>query len=178
MSNSRNDYSAGVPEFDFTPISHELQELVDNELEDGETIEWIDQPIPCFFTKETVTLFLIAITVFLTCITTSRDIIFNVLGISFIFVGVMALLSPIWIWRKMFRTVYVITNRRVITFEGKMFSFDIVSYDADELEDIYRKQKKNGTGDVFVFQNVRDVKNVEQKLRELKNTLKQNDSES
>ncbi|MDR2441704.1 MAG: hypothetical protein LBE12_20265 [Planctomycetaceae bacterium] len=182
MSNFHDDYSTSVPEFNSAPISHELQELVDNELETGETIEWIDQPIPRYFTKETTSHFLFGIpwtafAIFWTCTAAQHSIVFALWGVPFILIGIWMLSSPIWVRRKMLRTVYTITNRRVITFEGKMFSFDIVSYDADEIEEIYRKQKKNGTGNVFVFQNIRNVKYVEQKLRELKNTVKQNDSE-
>ncbi|MDR0610943.1 MAG: hypothetical protein LBG58_12585 [Planctomycetaceae bacterium] len=182
MSDFHNDYSTGVSEFNSTSISHELQELVDNELEDGETIEWLDQPIPRYFTQETTSQFLFGIpwttfAVFWTCMAAQGSIVFALWGVPFILIGIGVLSSPIRMRRKMLRIVYVITNRRVITFEGKRGSFDIVSYEADEIEEIHRKQKKNGTGDVFVFQNIRNVKEVEQKLRELKNTVKQNDSD-
>ncbi|MDR2115614.1 MAG: hypothetical protein LBP87_04455 [Planctomycetaceae bacterium] len=181
FSNNYSDYSNNGAEFDSVTIPLKLRELVDQELEEGETIEWIDQPIPHLFPKEIFPIFLFAIVWTSFVIFVMLQQFGNIFNFSFLipfmFVGVGLLLVPFWRYRTILRTVYVITNRRVIILEGRMFSFDIISYEADEIDEIHRKQKKNGTGNVFVFTNIRNVKMVEQKLRKLKNRTKQNNSE-
>ncbi|MDR1484478.1 MAG: hypothetical protein LBT09_06605 [Planctomycetaceae bacterium] len=176
MSDFRNEYSIDTNRFDSTPISSELNERVDKELWEGETIEWIDKPIPCYFTEDTIRAFFVASvwTVFAISWTICVPVVgglSGLLGVLFILVGFGGMMSsPIFSWCKMSRTVYVITNRRVITIEKKMFLFDVLSYDADEIGEFNMQQKDNGTGNVFVFQNIRNVKEVEQKLRKLKST--------
>lgn len=57
--------------------------------------------------------------------------------------------SPLWEYKKSFKTVYVITNRRAITFDGG-WSATIRSYAPEKLHDIYRKEKRDGSGDVII----------------------------
>ena len=57
--------------------------------------------------------------------------------------------SPLWAHRKSLSTVYVITDRRAITIDGA-WSTTIRSYLPEKLTDIYRKEHKNGTGDVII----------------------------
>ncbi|MDR2641831.1 MAG: hypothetical protein LBC74_03450 [Planctomycetaceae bacterium] len=182
MSDFQNNYSYDVKGYDSGSISNELQELIDNELENGEIIEWITQPIPRYFTNDSlrqsfVAIPFLVIALFFTFLSAQDGLFAIYIGIPFILIGVGLLLSPVWTRRKLLRTVYAITNRRVITLERKGFSFDITSYEPDELTEIHRKQKKDGTGDIFVFQNIRNVKEVERKLRELRNNRQQNDIE-
>jgi hypothetical protein len=42
MNNYNENYSN---DFENYAVSNHLQELVENELDDGKTIEWIDQPV-------------------------------------------------------------------------------------------------------------------------------------
>jgi hypothetical protein len=57
--------------------------------------------------------------------------------------------GPIWAYRKALKTVYVVTNRRAITFDGGR-TVAIRSYPPDRLADVYRKERKDGTGDVLI----------------------------
>jgi hypothetical protein len=165
-------------DFDYSPIPIELRELVDNELDAGETVKWIDQPVTCLCNKEVLPIFLFTI-IWLIFI---LNILLFVKIKSFseflslmlvIIIGIGLLLVPFWKYKKMLQIVYVITNRRVIVLEKKTFSLDITSYDIEEeLDEFHPKQEKNGIGDIFVFQHIRNVKYVEQKLHELKKLSK------
>jgi hypothetical protein len=102
----------------------------------------------------------------------------------FVFMGFGLLSAPLWTYWKSIRIVYVITNRRVITFTGGGTS-TIRSFFPERLRNFYRKEKKDGTGDVIidylawkdsdddqrtrelVFFGVRDPKTTESKLRKL-----------
>jgi hypothetical protein len=74
---------------------------------------------------------------------------FPLFGVPFILVGLGMLSGPIWAYRKALKTVYVITNRRAITFDGGR-TVTIRSYPPERLTDVYRKERKDGTGDVII----------------------------
>ena len=57
--------------------------------------------------------------------------------------------SPLWAYRKSFKTVYVITDQRAITFDGG-WSTTIRNYPPEKLADIYRKENRDGSGDVII----------------------------
>jgi hypothetical protein len=186
-----------------------LQELVEQELDQGESIRWIEQPIPRFFTTPRaagVFLFAIAWTsssLLLLCSVldwslpvfgkmareggpiSAVDVSFSLL---FVLVGIAMLAWPLWAHWKGLRTVYVITDRRAITFERSLAT-RVTSYTPFDLRKMFRKEKKNGTGDLvfghyfaglendgpdgstvlvnYGFLRVRDVRKTEQMLREL-----------
>ncbi|MDR1052710.1 MAG: hypothetical protein LBL39_00890 [Planctomycetaceae bacterium] len=176
-----NNHSNSVLEFSSVSISQELQESINNELENDEIIEWIDQPIPCYFSKNRIGIFIFSILwtsfalLWLFVVLVANGAFLLVLfGVLFVIIGVGMLFSAtIGERKKLSKTVYVITNRRAIIFDECSFADGVVSYTADELWDIQPKQKKNGTGDIFIFKNIRNVELVEQKLRTLKNSAKQ-----
>jgi len=144
-------------------IPRELRDKVDQELEPGERIQWIDMPVPKFFTPLATAAFLFGIpwTAFAIFWTATaawgimRTVsegplwVFPLFGVPFILIGFGMLSSPRWAYRKALRTVYVLTNRRAITFDGG-WSMTIRSYPPDKLQDVYRKEKKHGTGDVII----------------------------
>jgi hypothetical protein len=180
------------------PIPQPLQVKVDRELESGERVEWIEMPLPRFFTPVATGAFLFGIpwTAFAIFWTvgaaggTSRAEeagffrAFPLFGVPFILIGFAMLSSPLWAYRKALHTVYVVTNRRAITFDGGLTT-TIRSYPPDRLQDVYRKERKDGTGDVIIarrawrnsdgdrhseelgFLRVRDPKAVEGLLRKL-----------
>jgi hypothetical protein len=176
-----------------------LQEDVERQLEQGERIRWMEQPIPRFFTAASTPLFLFAIpwtafAVFWICgasgfkrpdFSKGGFSFFPLFGVPFILIGIAMLLSPLWARRKGLKTVYVITDRRAITFDGG-WTTTIRCYTPDQLKNMYRKEKKDGSGDVVLgqvtsnwsrggqpqvmdvgFLRVRDVRKTEQMLREL-----------
>ncbi len=185
-------------------IPGELEDKVERELEACERIRWMGQPIPRFFTPISTAMFLFGIpwTVFslgwmaLTTwgvawsISDSQKvsglifIVFALFGLPFLLVGFGMLAAPLWARRNAFKTVYVITDQRAITFDA-VWTTTVRSYSPDQLQNIYRQERGNGTGDVFFsqrvwqdsesgqqvqnlgFLNIREAKRVEQMLREL-----------
>lgn len=180
-----------------TLVPRHLQDLVDRELESGERVEWMDMPIPRFFTPASTAVFLFAIpwtafAVFWMCgaagfkmpdFTKGFDL-FPLFGVPFVLIGMAMLSTPVWTYRKSFNTVYMISNRRAVTFEGGRAT-TIRSYPPDKLQDIFRKERRDGTGDVVIarrawrdsdgdrhteelgFLRVRNPQEVEQMLRKL-----------
>ena len=145
------------------PIPRDLRSKVDRELEPGERVEWIGMPIPRYFTSSSTGLFLFAIpwtafAIFWMCGAAGFQIpdfkegsdFFVLFGVPFLLIGLAMLSSPFWTYKKSFKTVYVITDHRAITFEGGWMSTTIRSYPPEKLSDIYRREKKDGSGDVVI----------------------------
>lgn len=184
------------------PIPREMQDRVERELDAGEQIEWIAMPIPRFFTPAATGAFLFGIpwTAFAIFWTGgaawgSSQVegagwfrAFPLFGLPFILIGLGMLSSPIWAFRRARRTVYAITNCRALSFEGGRTT-TVRSYAPERLKEIYRKERRDGTGDVIIarrswrdsegdtqseergFLRVRDVKEVEARLRRLAGTV-------
>lgn len=144
-------------------IPRNLRDKVDNELKPGERVEWIGMPIPRYFTPASTSLFLFAIpwtafAIFWMCGATGFQIpdfkdggdYFALFGVPFVLIGLLMLSSPFQTYKKSFKTVYVITDRRAITFEGGWRSTTIRSYSPEKLGDTYRKEMKDGSGDVII----------------------------
>jgi hypothetical protein len=66
-----------------------------------------------------------------------------------VLVGFGLLSTPLFTYRRSFKTVYVITDKRAITFSG-VWSTTVRSYPPETLREIYRKERKDGTGDVVI----------------------------
>jgi hypothetical protein len=181
-------------------VPQTLQTRVNRELEPMEVVRWIEQPIPRYFTPRAKAFFVFAIpwtafAVFWTCGAAGFKLpnfaegiraieLFPLFGIPFILIGLGMLSSPLWAYRTALKTVYVITDRRAITFDGGRSSI-IHSYPPEKLKDVYRKENADGTGDVILslhpwrdsdgqqrseelgFLRIRDPIQVEHMLKEL-----------
>lgn len=180
------------------PIPRELEDKVKRELESGESILWMEQPIPRYFTAMSTSAFLFAIpwtafAIFWICGASGFKLpdfseggfsFFPLFGLPFVLIGMGMLSAPLWAYRKALKTVYVITDRRGITFDAG-WTTTIRSYPPDRLQHIHRKEKRDGSGDVVLgqrvvsgsegrqqamdlgFLNIREPKLVEQMLRKL-----------
>jgi hypothetical protein len=159
----------------------------------------MEQPIPKFFSPMSIGAFVFAIpwtafAVFWICGASGFKLpdfsrggfaLFPLFGLPFVLVGIGMLLSPLWFYRKAFKTVYVVTNRRAITFDPG-WTLTIRSYTPEQLRNVYRKEKRDGTGSIILgqrvwadsdsnqrqsldvgFMNIRDPKRVERLLKEL-----------
>jgi hypothetical protein len=111
-------------------------------------------------------------------------VFFALFGLPFLLVGFGMLAAPLWARHRALKTVYVITDQRAITFDGG-WTTTIRSYSPERLQNIYRRERGDGTGDVIFshrvwrdseggqqvqnlgFLNIREAKRVEQMLREL-----------
>ncbi|MDP0495174.1 MAG: hypothetical protein Q7Q73_03100 [Verrucomicrobiota bacterium JB024] len=142
-----------------------LQNQIDAELEAREKVLWQEMPVPQLFTPASTGAFLFGIpwTAFALFWMWGASgfgksdmdgpaSFFFLFGLPFVLIGFGMLLSPLWTYRKALRTVYVITDRRAITFEGGR-GMTIRSYPPAKLQNIYRKQHKNGSGDVVIEVN-------------------------
>lgn len=174
-----------------------LDAKVKQELEPGERLVWMEQPVPRFFTAASTPMFVFAFpwtafAVFWTVsaaeykvpdFSRSLDYV-PFFGLPFIAIGIAFLFSPLWAYFKALKTVYAITDRRAITFEGGL-AMTVTSYAPDRLRSLERKDRANGTGDIVFerriiprtkggsyekelgFQGVREPRKVEQLLRGL-----------
>lgn len=171
-------------------LNRQLKEKVDNELEPGERIRWIEQPKPRFFSPASTGAFLFAIpwTAFaifwIYGASQSPSDAFPLFGVPFVLIGIGMLSSPLWVYYQSYKSAYVITDRRAITIEGGR-SYTIRSYPPDKLQNIYRRERKNGIGDIIIsfdswndsegdtrkkdlgFMNIREPKRVEKLLKKL-----------
>ncbi len=179
-------------------IPRPLQDIVERELESDERVEWIEMPRRVFFTPVATAAFLFAIpwTAFALFWTAgaagfkvpdfNRGVdLFPLFGMPFILIGLGMLSAPLWAYLRAGKTVYVITNRRAITFDGGWSKTTIRSYPPEDLKDTYRKEKQDGSGDVILarrawrdsegdrhaeelgFLRIADVKGVERRLKHL-----------
>lgn len=161
-------------------IPRDLQDRVERELEPGESIRWIEQPIPRYFTPVSTGVFLFAIpwtafAIFWICGASGFKMpnfnkggfdFFPLFGVPFVLVGLGMLSSPLWSYWKAFKTVYVITDRRAITIDAG-WTTTIRSYSPDRLQNVHRKEKRNGTGDVILGQRVWSGSEGEQQWQDL-----------
>lgn len=143
-------------------IPGELQDRVENELGQEEGVEWMDMPRARLFTPGSVGVFMFGIpwtafAVFWMCGAAGFQVpdfkegidYFPLFGLRFVLIGLGMLSSPYWAYRKMLRTVYVITDRRAILFEGGRTT-TIRSFRPGELGQVHRRERKNGYGDVVI----------------------------
>jgi hypothetical protein len=146
-------------------IPKELQRKIDEELQPGEFIRLVEQPKPRFFTGASIAAVLFGIP------WTSFAIfwmwgalgfklpdlrqglqpqhLFALFGLPFVFVGFSMLFSPILVWQAARKTVYLVTDKRAISIQGGR-STTIKSYLPEQLTDVHRKERADGTGDVII----------------------------
>jgi hypothetical protein len=143
-------------------------ELVEKELQPGEQVNWLDMPVPLFFTSESLTAFIVGI------VFTAFPILFArgyarqeaiAFGLPLALVsplwifGLVFLCSPIWLYRKWCKTIYAITDKRAITIKAG-WSSTVQSFSPDMLHNIHVKEKRYGIGDVIISgQNSRERAN-------------------
>ena len=180
-------------------IPADLREKIDRELAPGEVIRWIQQPIARFFTPASIFFFLFGIhwtagvsgatfptawgAVFTPVMLTSLLFMPFIMGL-FLFIGFSCLLAPLCAKKVSLKTVYIITDRRAISFEG-VRTVTIRSYLPSQLKNIYRQEKKDGSGNIILtiyyikdsdgderkeyigFMDIQDPKGAEKYLKEL-----------
>ncbi len=183
-------------------IPADLREKIDRELAPGEMIQWIDQPITRFLTAASMIRFLFGIpwtafflfwtwhtlglrTLFMNRLTPSM--LLPVFGVPFLLIGFAMLTAPITGKRTIQNTIYIVTDRRAILFEGTAPG-TIRSYLPNQLQSLYRQENKDGSGNVIItiyyvkdsdgherkdyagFVDIRDPKGAEEFLKELAGT--------
>ena len=153
-----------------TTVPSSFQSMVESEMQSGERIVWMDQPIGARLARSAwpIVLFGLPWTAFAvfwmwgatwgTSQTESAGPFkfFPLFGLPFVLIGVGMLSSPYWLLRGAKRSVYVLTDRRAILFRANWRgSLNIRSFNPDQLTTIQRTQHKDGTGDVVFSQDFR-----------------------
>ena len=164
----------------------ELQELVEQELKDGEQLLWVGQPVfsgvAAAFVIPTGIGFMSGV-VFLMfwCTGIGAPLWFVLLAVPFLLIGLSFLCSPFFEWRRMKNTIYAITDRRAIIFIKKSRTTEIVSYTPDELgmlryndhfigqsaDIIFEGNKTTKVSDTGGFQCIPSARKVERLLKDL-----------
>jgi hypothetical protein len=181
-----------MSDFPNTQIPENLRELVNAQLMDDETIQWIDQPIRIFFSFDNIlAMFFAAFTgafllpFLLFCLNGNaewflQNMLLETLCASF----VIALSSTFSVLRaankNVKRIVYAITNFRAMIVYGKARVITATSFYPTELSYLSCVPSANGTGHIFFrpldrrhkhgFVHIRNVVKVERMLQELKRT--------
>lgn len=111
--------------------------------------------------------------------------LFPLFGLPFVLVGAGMVLAPVWGYAVGLYTVYAITDRRLMIMR-RFPTHRIMSYEADDIETIERREGANGRGDVVFRQELRygsrgrshvrrigffgipEVRRVEDEIRRLK----------
>lgn len=142
----------------------EQRETVEKELDQDEQALWCAQPKPFRFARQALPAFVFAIpwtafAVFWMCGAAGFEVpdfsegrhFFALFGLPFVLVGLAMLSSPLWMMSKARRTVYVVTQRRAILFEGG-WGTTIRSFGPEKLTEMIRREKRDGSGDLIFEQ--------------------------
>lgn len=156
---------------EFSNLPRELRSQVELELQSGERIVWMDQPIPGRMARGSFGLVIFGIpwtafAIFWTIMaakgTSSMNggaitWLFPLFGLPFVFIGIGMLSSPYWARRRAERMAYVLTDRRAIIFQsGWRGSVNVRSFEPSALKaDLQRKQHADGSGDLIFTQELR-----------------------
>lgn len=146
-------------------IPHELRRKIDSELQPGERIRWVGQPVPRFFTTASIGSVLFAIpwtsfAIFWMWAALGYKLpdlreglqlhhLFALFGVPFVLIGVGMLSSPILVRQSARKTVYLVTDKRAISFQGGRSTI-IRTYLPEQLKEVYRKDRADGTGDLIL----------------------------
>jgi hypothetical protein len=155
-------------------IEPDLRRAIDAELDAGERIVWLRQPVPWMLWRGTLIVLIFglpwtAFAIFWTLgaaglvgsgarATGWWAWVFPMWGLPFIFIGLVMLSAPYWTARAARRTVYVITDRRAIVWIPKAWGEkEVQSFEPKRLLSITRTQRANGSGDL-VFEQFRETR--------------------
>lgn len=135
-----------------------LQQLLQNELDQGETLLWLDQPDAARMARGALPIMLFAIpwtafSCFWVFMASQASPLFAAFGIPFVLIGLGMLSSPIWAKRAAGKTAYALTDKRAIIIAGKFNSMNVTSYHPEQLTQMDREQRADGTGSL-IFERV------------------------
>jgi hypothetical protein len=140
-----------------------LRELIDREVQEGESVLWSGRPKPVWFTKFNWAILQFGIlwtafTVFwLTVKISKAPDSFGWAGAGLLLIGMGLLSSPYWNRRRLARTAYVITNRRAIIVERKRGGAKVKSVLRERLGNSFRREYPDGISDVIVDREIEDT---------------------
>lgn len=141
-----------------------VRDLVANEIRAPERITWMAQPRAGRLARQTIPIVLFASfwTAFscywlvgaLGAVTqgpTGYERLFPLFGLPFLLIGLGMLSSPLWALRRARRTVYLVTDRRIVIIEGGPRGARIRALEPAQIARLERRQRPDGSGDLLVF---------------------------
>lgn len=147
-------------------IPYDLEQKLERELQAEESVEWQGMPVPRFFTAKSLAMFLFAIpwtafAIFWICGAAgfklpdlsegfSPLMLFPLFGVPFVLVGLGMLASPLLSYLKDQKTLYAITNKRVIIISGGK-TVEIKSFKPEQITEVTRRERKD-LGDLVIGQ--------------------------
>jgi hypothetical protein len=145
-------------------------EFLERELDRGERVDWLSQPILSWWDPGSLgtVLFAIPWTAFSIFWTVgaanmvwfdrgpnnggpSMALVFPLFGLPFIAIGLGMLSTPWWVRRAKAKTVYALTDSRAIILQGGR-AMTIRSLRPDEIGPLLRREKRDGSGDLILQQ--------------------------
>jgi hypothetical protein len=142
-------------------LPQSLRALVEAELEPGEGLRWVEQPLSARAARMALPAVLFAIpwTGFAlfwiwaaargSAHTSGPFQLFPLFGVPFVGVGLGMFSSPFWAARAARRTVYVVTDRRALVIrEGGRGGESVRSFAPEKLADLRREQLPDGSGNL------------------------------
>jgi hypothetical protein len=159
-----------VVNYETIRLAPRLQSLVDSELQHGERVTWVEQPIPRRVARKALPLLIFAIpwtafAVFWMCAAAWMSFkaeaksgfayAFPLFGLPFVLIGAALLSTPLWLRRMARRTVYVLTDRRAMVLAaGWRGTVTVRSFAPERLKDLRRKEYRDGSGDLVFTQDL------------------------
>lgn len=151
----------------FRNLPYDLRQTVEGELNGNETVVWAGQPKPGRMAMTALPKMLFAIpftafSIFWICGASGFEMpdfseggfaFFPLFGLPFLIVGLGMLGSPLWKMKSAKNTVYVLTDKRAIIFEGGR-KINIHSFSGYQLRGLSRKQRADGSGDIIFAKEV------------------------
>lgn len=158
-------------------LNERLRQFLNREVQPGEQLRWFGQPRPWRMAIRSIPIVLFAIpwtafSIFWMAMAggaawfshehtesatapslSPMDLFacFPLFGLPFLLIGLGMLSSPFWMMRKARRTLYAVTDRRVIILSGS-WSTTVTTLMPDQLRDLTRKEKLDGSGDLYFEQ--------------------------
>jgi len=143
--------------------THDPHAMAQTELSAGERLVWVGRPAPAALARTRwhmaafglfmtpFALFWLATTLFFIGPATENGpplaflVMFPLIGLAALGVGLYSLSTPLRYWRKAKRTVYAVTDLRVLIVEpGRVQSFE-----PGDLQQLERQDKGNGSGNLI-----------------------------
>ncbi|MFG0285671.1 MAG: hypothetical protein ACF8R7_14730 [Phycisphaerales bacterium JB039] len=141
------------------------------ELEDGEQLIWAARPLPRLMSRRAwpIAIFGVPFLGFAIFWTVGAAwgisqagsagngppgfaIIFPLFGLPFILVGLGLVTAPFWSRRAARKTLYALTDRRAILWEGGFRGQKVTSFGPEILDEMSRTQRDDGSGDLIFRQ--------------------------
>lgn len=132
----------------------EAQNTVKRNLWEGERLVWMGCPnVARFAVRKSWNTFLFGIpftafSLFWEYNAASKGLFFQLWGIPFIAVGFGMLASPLWQYWRGQKTIYAVTNQRLLIITGGIFP-SVKSFTPSDVDDIERQESPDGSGTII-----------------------------